>query len=191
MNATMISQFTGEQVSGEVISAEARIGHIHLRVADLERATRFYRDMLGFKVKFYGPDVELPLVLMAAGIYHHHIALNCFQGAGATPPPEGHTGLHHFAILYPNEVSLARAAARLRKFGHSIDCGRDHGGSFSLYLCDPDGNGIELYYDRPQDTWVDEQGRPVIKSESFDVEQWLDSVWLRPGDFPGQRLRAK
>jgi catechol 2,3-dioxygenase len=191
MSATMISQFTGEQVSGEAISAEARIGHVHLRVADLERATRFYRDMLGFKVKFYGPDVKLPLVLIAAGNYHHDIALNCFQGAGATPPPEGHTGLHHFAILYPNEVSLARAAARLRKCGHSIDCGRDHGGSFSLYLRDPDGNGIELYYDRPQDKWVDEQGRPVIKSESFDVKQWLDSVWSRPGDFPGQRLRAK
>lgn len=191
MNATMISELLAEQLRERAIPSETLIEHVHLRVADLERATQFYRDLLGFKVVFYGPSTGLPVVFLAAGDYHHHIALNTFHTAGGTPPPSGHTGLHHFAILYPDELALARAVARITKFGHSIDSGRDHGCSWSVYLRDPDGNGIELYCDRQRDEWFDEQGRPVIKSEPFDVKEWLASVWSRPADFPGQKLRTK
>jgi len=160
-----------------VIPPDARIGHVHLRVADLERASKFYREVLGFRIVLDGQSMGLPVVFLAAGNYHHHIALNTFPSAAATPPPSKHTGLHHFAILYPDEVSLARAVARLLKFQHRLDDTRDHGCTLSAYLRDPDGNGIELYYDRPRSEWFGADGRPVIKSEPFDVKEWLDSVW--------------
>jgi catechol 2,3-dioxygenase len=155
-------------------SLNAKIGHVHLRVADLEHSAKFYREVLGFEITFYGPTIGLSAVFLAAGDYHHHIALNTFHGAGSTPPPPGHTGLHHFAILYADEIALARAAARVLKRGYPIEDARDHGGTFSIYLRDIDGNGIELYYDRPRSEWFDTHGRPVIKSESFDVYKWLE-----------------
>lgn len=171
-------------------ACEARIGHVHLRVANLERATNFYRDLLGFKVVFYGPTVGLPAAFLATGDYHHHLALNTFHSEDGTAPPAGHTGLHHFAILYPDELSVARTTARLLKFGHPIDGVRDHGATFSVYLRDLDGNGIELYYDRPRDQWFDELGMPIIKSDPVDLHEWLAEVWSGRSGRPGQRLRV-
>lgn len=147
---------------------------MHLRVADLDHAAKFYREVLGFEITFYGPSIGLPVVFLAAGDYHHHIALNTFHGDRGKPAQPRHSGLHHFAILYPDEISLARAAARVRKRGYMIDDARDHGATLSVYLRDVDGNGIELYYDRPRHEWFDSEGKPVIKSKAFDVRKWLD-----------------
>src|SRR5215216_4011639 len=136
-----------------------RVGHVHLRVADLDRATSFYRAVLGFDVTVYGSDHEH--VFLSAGGYHNHIGLNTWHSKGGTPPPEGHTGLHHFAILYPDRRGLARAVERLLEHGYPIGGAEDHRASVSVYLRDPDGNGIDLYYDRPREEW----GLP--KAESF------------------------
>lgn len=148
-----------------------RIGHVHLRVANLERATAFYRDVLGFTVTAYGPAVGLQMVLLAAGDYHHHIALNTWLSEGGTPPPSGHTGLHHIAIVYPDRHELARAVQRVLECAVPIDEAEDHGGTVSVYFRDPDGNGIELYYDRPREAWFDAQGNPVLKIEPFDPQE--------------------
>jgi catechol 2,3-dioxygenase len=149
------------------INPSTRIGHVHLRVADLDRATAFYRDLLGLGVTLYGPDLGLPMVLLAAGDYHHHVALNTWQSEGGSPPP-GHTGLHHFALLLPDRDSLAAVVDRLLAGGYPIDDAQDHGGTVAVYLHDPDGNGLELSYDRPRGDWFDADGTPVVKAESFD-----------------------
>jgi len=149
------------------------IGHIHLRVADLDRAVQFYRELLGFNVTGYGPDMGLPVAFLAAGDYHHHIGLNTFHSLGGTPPPEGHTGLHHAAIVYPDREALGMAVQRLVACGWPIDLAEDHGATISIYLKDPDGNGLELYYDQPREYWIDENGRPIIKAEQFD---WHDLI---------------
>jgi catechol 2,3-dioxygenase len=148
-----------------------RIGHVHLRVSDLDRATSFYRDVLGFDVTVYGSDHEHDF--LSAGGYHHHIGLNTWHSKGGTPPPEGHTGLQHFAILYPDRRELARAVERLLEHGYPIRSGEDHGVSVSVYLSDPDGNGIELYYDRPRKEWFDSRGNPNLKAEPFDPRDLL------------------
>ena len=148
----------------------ARIGHVHLKVSDLERSIAFYRDVLGFTLKADGRAFGLPAAFLAAGGYHHHIGLNTFESAGAPAPPPGHTGLYHVAIVYPDRMSLARAVKRLVSHGVKWDGGRDHGGTLSVYLKDPDGNGIELYYDRPEHEWFDAQGRLVMKNDPFDVQ---------------------
>jgi len=148
---------------------EVRIGHVHLRVGDLDRATDFYRDVLGFEVTVYRSNYTF----LSAGGYHHHIGLNTRYSQGGTPPPEGHTGLLHFAILYPDRRELARIVKRILERGHPIGVGQDHGVSVSVYLSDPDGNGIELYYDRPQKEWFDSQGNPNIKAEPFDPRDLL------------------
>jgi catechol 2,3-dioxygenase len=151
-----------------------RIGHVNLRVADLKRATAFYRDVLDFVVTAYGPDFGLPgAAFLTAGAYHHDIALNTWTSEGAKPPPPGHTGLQHFAILYPYRWKLARAVRRLLDHGYPIDGAEDHGATVSVYLSDPDGNGIELYYDRPREEWFDPQGNPVLKAEAFDPRELL------------------
>jgi catechol 2,3-dioxygenase len=111
------------------------------------------------------------MVLLAAGDYHHHIGLNTFESAGGTPPAPGHTGLYHVAFLYPDRRELARAVARLLERGYPIDHGTDHGGTVSVYLADPDGNGIELYYDLPRETWFDDEGRPILKADRFDPRE--------------------
>jgi catechol 2,3-dioxygenase len=146
------------------------IGHVHLRVSDLDRSIRFYRDVLGFTLKADGRSMGVPAVFLAAGAYHHHIALNTFETSGATEPPPGHTGLYHLAILYPDRLSLANAVERLLAYGGTYDYGRDHGGTVSVYLKDPDHNGIELYYDRPQHEWFDTKGRLLLKNDPLDVE---------------------
>ncbi|HYQ95932.1 MAG TPA: VOC family protein [Candidatus Eisenbacteria bacterium] len=125
------------------------IGHVHLRVADLDRAIRFYRDVLGFELKSRMPGAAF----LAAGNYHHHIGLNTWESRGGSPPPRGTTGLYHFAIRYPTRRTLADALRRLADAGIKLDGASDHGVSEALYLHDPDGNGLELYWDRPRDTW--------------------------------------
>lgn len=132
------------------IHPQTRIGHVHLKVADLDRALAFYRDVLGFEVtQRYGPDA----VFLSAGGYHHHIALNTWESRGGSPPPPGSTGLFHLAILYPTRAALADALRRVTAAGIPLDGASDHGVSQALYLRDPDGNGVELYWDRPAEAW--------------------------------------
>lgn len=164
---------------------QVRVGHVHLRVADLERATAFYRDVLGFHVTADGRPLGLPAVFLAAGDYHHHIGLNTFESAASSPPPPGHTGLYHVAFLYPDRADLARAVEQIMAAGYPLDRAIDHGGTVSVYLRDPDGNGIELYYDRPRTFWVDAEGRPVLKAEPFDPKQLL-----QPAEAPDTRTPA-
>ncbi len=161
-------------MSQPAIHPAARIGHVHLRVADLERATAFYRDLLGFIVTVYGPAFGLQAAFLAAGDYHHHIGLNTWFSEGGTPPPAGHTGLHHVAIVYPDRHELVRAVQCLVDHGYPLDEGEDHGATVSVYLRDPDGNGIELYCEHlPQEMWRDAQGQPILKNEPFDPQDLL------------------
>jgi catechol 2,3-dioxygenase len=132
------------------IDPGADIGHVHLKVADLERAVSFYRDVLGFELQLrYGNEAAF----LSAGGYHHHIGLNTWQSRGGSPPPPGSTGLFHYAIRYPTRRALAEAAKGVLDAGVRFDGASDHGVSEALYLHDPDQNGIELYWDRPRDAW--------------------------------------
>lgn len=132
------------------IDPATRIGHVHLKVADIERALAFYRDVLGFEVtQRYGSQA----VFLSAGGYHHHIALNTWESRGGEPPPQGTTGLYHLAILYPTRTALADALRRVLAAGIPIDGASDHGVSEAIYLRDPDGNGVELYGDRAPEDW--------------------------------------
>jgi catechol 2,3-dioxygenase len=132
------------------IDPQVRIGHVHLKVADLERAMEFYCGILGFTVtQRYGSEA----VFISAGGYHHHIGLNTWESRGGSPPPRGSTGLFHVAILYPTRAALADALGRVTKAGISLDGASDHRVSEALYLRDPDENGVELYCDRPEEEW--------------------------------------
>jgi catechol 2,3-dioxygenase len=155
-------------MQNEAIHPAVRVGHVHLRVADLDRALGFYRDALGFGVSADARPAGLDMVLLAAGDYHHHIGLNAFESADAAAPPPGHTGLYHVAFLYPDRTELGRGVRRLLDHGYPIDHASDHGGTVSVYLADPDGNGVELYYDRPRADWFDPHGNPILKAERFD-----------------------
>ena len=133
-----------------VVSPETHIGHVHLKVGNIERSLGFYRDILGFEItQWYGEDA----VFLSAGGYHHHIGLNTWESLGGSPPPAGTTGLYHVAILYPTRRALADALRRLMRSGVPLDGASDHGVSEALYLHDPDGNGVELYWDRPHGAW--------------------------------------
>jgi catechol 2,3-dioxygenase len=156
------------------IHPAVRVGHVHLNVSDLDRSLTFYRDALGFAVTADGRPVGLKAVFLAAGDYHHQVALNALDSDGAGPPPPGHTGLYHVAFLYPDRHELARAVRRLQAHGIEIDHATDHGGTVAVYLDDPDGNGIELYYDRPRETWRDEQGRPVLRADRIPLDAVTD-----------------
>jgi len=158
----------------EPIHPAVRIGHVHLRVADLDRAIAFYHGALGFSVRADGRAIGLDAAFLAAGDYHHHIGLNTFGSAGATPVPPGHAGLYHVAFVYPDRHELAKAVRRLLDAGHPVDHASDHGGTVSVYVDDPDGNGIELYYDRPRSEWFDAEGRPVLKADRFDPRDLLE-----------------
>lgn len=126
------------------------MGHVHLKVADLERALGFYRDVLGFELtQRFGSSAAF----LSAGGYHHHIGLNTWESSSGRPPAAGTTGLYHLAILYPTRTELGDALRRLEKAGISLDGASDHGVSEALYLRDPDDNGVELYWDRPQEEW--------------------------------------
>jgi catechol 2,3-dioxygenase len=132
------------------IHSGVRIGHVHLKVADIERALRFYCDVLGFEVtQRYGAQAAF----ISAGGYHHHIGLNTWESAGGSPPPRGCTGLFHLAILYPTRGELADALRRVMAAGIELDGASDHGVSEALYLRDPDENGVELYWDRAPELW--------------------------------------
>ena len=158
----------------EGIHPETRIGHVHLKVADLERALGFYRDILGFEVmQRYGSQA----VFLSAGGYHHHIGLNTWESRGGTPPPPGHTGLYHTAILYPNRKELARALHRLLEARYPLSGASDHGVSEALYLNDPDGNGVELYRDRPRAEWpVNANGELEMVTGRLDLEGLLNEL---------------
>jgi len=147
------------------------IGHVHLKVADLDRAIHFYSDLLGFAVtQRYGDQAAF----LGAGGYHHHIGLNTWESAGATPPPPGHSGLYHSAFLYPDRQQLARALRRVLDAGIKLDGAADHGVSEAVYLRDPDSNGVELYRDRPQTDWpVDEQGGLKMVNRPLNVAALL------------------
>ena len=132
------------------IHPDVRIGHVHLKVADLDRALRFYRDVLGFELtQRYGTEAAF----LSAGGYHHHIGLNTWESEGGSPPPSNSTGLYHLAIAYPTRTELADALRRLKRAGIPLEGASDHGVSEALYLRDPDGNGVELYWDRPREQW--------------------------------------
>jgi catechol 2,3-dioxygenase len=132
------------------IDPRVRIGHVHLKVADLDRALKFYCDVLGFEVmQRFGTQAAF----ISAGGYHHHIGLNTWESAGGSPPPSGTTGLYHLAILYPTRALLADAVRRVLAAGMELDGASDHGVSEAIYLRDPDDNGVELYHDRPKEQW--------------------------------------
>src|SRR5919202_5120474 len=132
------------------IDPRVDIGHVHLKVADVERALRFYRDVLGFEVMQRWGDSA---AFVSAGGYHHHLALNTWESRGGSPPPRGTTGLYHVAIRYPDRATLGNALRRVVEAGIPVTGATHHGVSEAIYLRDPDGNGIELYRDRPRDEW--------------------------------------
>src|SRR5919206_2338346 len=143
------------------IHPAVRVGHVHLHVSDLDRALAFYRDGLGFNLTADArPAIGLPMAFLAAGDYHHHVGLNTFKPAG----------LYHVAFAYPDRRELVDAVRRLRERGYEIDHATDHHGTVSVYLDDPDGNGIELYYDRPRTSWYDADGRPILKADGIDID---------------------
>ncbi len=150
------------------IHPAVRIGHVHLKVANLDRALQFYCGVLGFELmQKFGDSAAF----ISAGGYHHHIGLNTWESAGGSPPPPGSTGLYHLAILYPTRASLADALRRLRAATIPLDGAADHGVSEALYLHDPDQNGVELYWDRPQETWPrDEHGGIAMFTRRLDLE---------------------
>jgi catechol 2,3-dioxygenase len=153
------------------IGAGARIGHVHLKVSDLERALAFYCGVLGFELtRRYGTDAAF----VSAGGYHHHIGLNTWESRGGSPPPAGTTGLYHLAILYPTRAELADALRRLIAAGIALDGASDHGVSEALYLRDPDDNGVELYWDRPEEMWPrTAEGDLAMVTRRLDVEGLL------------------
>lgn len=147
------------------------IGHVHLKVADLDRALAFYEEVLGFTVTQRVGDSA---AFLSAGGYHHHLALNTWESLGAPPPPSHSTGLYHFAIRYPDRASLADALLRLHQAGIRIDGAADHGVSEAIYLRDPDGNGVELHRDRPREEWPrDEDGALAMTTRPLDLADLL------------------
>ena len=153
------------------IDPGVRIGHVHLKVADLQRSLDFYVGVLGFElIQRYGTQAAF----ISAGGYHHHIGLNTWESLGGSPPPRGSTGLFHTAILYPTRAALADALQRLINAGIDLDGGSDHGVSEALYLRDPDQNGVELYWDRPKEQWPrDAKGNLAMVTEALDLDGLL------------------
>ena len=160
--------------SSKPIHPGVRIGHVHLKVADLERALGFYCGVLGFElVQSYGGQAAF----VSAGGYHHHIGLNTWESLGGSPPAAGSTGLYHLAILYPTRSELADALIRLQKAGAPLEGASDHGVSEALYLRDPDGNGVELYWDRPKEEWPrDAKGQIQMFTRALDVQNLLSAA---------------
>ena len=153
------------------IPPQARIGHVHLKVSNLEKALKFYRDLLGFElVQYYGDSAAF----ISAGGYHHHIGLNTWQSKNGPRPPKNSTGLFHTAILYPERKDLAIALKRLIDANYPLTGAADHGVSHAIYLDDPDGNGVELYWDKPKEEWPqDEDGNLKIYTEHLDLRELL------------------
>jgi len=157
-----------------IVPPQTRIGHVHLKVSDLERSLSFYRDLLGFEVmQQYGSQA----VFVSAGGYHHHIGLNTWHSKGAGPAPVNLPGLYHTAILYPTRKDLAVILKRLLEANYPLTGASDHGVSEALYLDDPDGNGVELYWDKPKDQWpVDAAGNLQMVSDALDLKGLLMEV---------------
>lgn len=172
--------------SGSIrIHAGVRIGHVHLKVSDIERSLGFYRDVLGFQVtQWYGRGA----VFLSAGGYHHHIGLNTWDSAGGLPPAPGTTGLFHVAILYPTRAELGDALRRLLNAGVKLDGASDHGVSEALYLSDPDRNGVELYWDRPADQWPrDQAGHLAMHTRPLDLQNLLAAASVSRPAGPHER----
>ena len=153
------------------INHDVRVGHVHLKVSDLDRAIVFYSDVLGFGIKQnYGTQAAF----LAAGEYHHHIGLNTWESAGGTPPPAGHTGLYHTAFLYPTRAALGDALQQLVDANIPLTGAADHGVSEAIYLDDPDGNGVELFWDRPPAEWPrDANGDLAMVNKPLDLKALL------------------
>lgn len=156
------------------VPTATRIGHVHLKVSDLDRALGFYQDLLGFEITTrYGTQA----VFLSAGGYHHHIGLNTWYSKGAGPAPERAAGLFHTAILYATRKELAEIFKRLTDSGYPFTGAADHGVSEALYLNDPDGNGVELYWDRPKEDWpLDEDGNLTMFTEPLDYQSLLSEL---------------
>ena len=149
----------------------ATIGHVHLKVADLERALGFYRDVLGFEVT---QRLGNQAAFLSAGGYHHHLGLNTWESAGGQPPASGTTGLYHVALLYPSRAELADAVRRVLSAGIPLEGAADHGVSEAVYLKDPDGNGVELYWDKPKEKWPRKaDGSLAMFTAPLDLERLL------------------
>ena len=148
------------------------VGHVHLKVADLDRALAFWRDVLGFEVQGRMGDQA---AFISAGGYHHHIGLNTWESKGSTPPPPGHTGLYHVAVRFPDRKALAEAVTRVLEAGVSLEGASDHGVSEAIYLRDPDDNGVELYRDRPREEWprADDGKSVVMFTRPLDLQSLL------------------
>ena len=156
------------------IHPDVQIGHVHLKVSDLERALKFYRDVLGFELT---QRMGNSAAFISAGGYHHHIGLNTWESHGGSPPPPGSTGLFHVAIRYPNRRSLADALRRLIDAGIRLDGASDHGVSEALYLRDPDNNGVELYWDRPKTQWPHSaDGSLAMYTKPLDLDNLLATL---------------
>lgn len=153
------------------IHPDTRIGHVHLKVSDLDRAIAFYANVMGFEVQQrYGPGAAF----LSAGGYHHHLGLNTWDSRGAGPAPKGHPGLYHTAFLYPDRAQLGDALRRVLAAGIAIEGAADHGVSEAIYISDPDGNGVELYRDRPKAEWPrDANGQLAMVNEPLDLEALL------------------
>ena len=156
------------------IAAGTHIGHVHLKVSNIKRALDFYCGVLGFELQqLYGDQAAF----ISAGGYHHHIGMNTWESLGGSPPPRGTTGLYHTAILYPTRTDLADALRRLQAAGIQLDGASDHGVSEALYLRDPDQNGVELYWDRPEDKWPrDADGKLAMTTARLDLAGLLKEV---------------
>ena len=147
------------------------VGHVHLRVADLERAIAFYRDVLGFTLNLRYQDKA---AFLGAGGYHHHIGLNVWDSEGASPPPPGHTGLYHAAFLYPDRAALVAVIKRVKAAGIPFDGAAHHGVSTAVYLRDPDDNGVELYFDLPNALWPkDANGNLTMMNDRFSIDEFI------------------
>jgi catechol 2,3-dioxygenase len=169
-----------EAVTRESIPAGARIGHVHLKVSDLDQAIHFYHDLMGFDLLMRFGDQA---AFLSAGGYHHHIGLNTWESAGGEPPAPGTTGLYHFAINYPERRDLAAALKRLLDGGWGIDGASDHGTHEAIYLHDPDHNGLELAWDRPRSAWLDENGRVIFNRKSLDFADLLAELGEPDADY--------
>lgn len=158
------------QKSKNPITAGVDIGHVHLKTANLERIRKFYVDILGFDIM-----AQMPTALfLSSGGYHHHLAFNTWESEGGQPPPFGTTGLYHVAIRYPTRASLGDALHRLNTASWSLEGVNDHGTHEALYLRDPDNNGLELYWDRPQEEWpIDSENHVMMNGKSLDIEGLL------------------
>ena len=158
----------------KTIDPNVHIGHVHLKVANLQRALDFYCGVLGFELtQRYGEEAAF----VSAGGYHHHIGLNTWESRDGSPPPKGATGLYHFAILYPTRAALADALRRLMQANISLEGASDHGVSEALYLSDPDRNGIELYWDRPKELWPrDENGQIEMSTRRLELGSLLGEL---------------